>query len=71
MNNQLIMFEPMDVADGPLAIRAEDVHHVTKAPNRRTAARVWYYSDGRQEYFDTKLTPEEATAVVNTYLAAP
>lgn len=65
MTPQLIRFEPFEAGDGELWIAGEDVHHITKAPNRRTAARVFFYADGRLEYFDTKMTPEDAATMVN------
>lgn len=61
----LVEFQPFNASDGSLWIAADDVRRVTKAPNRRTAARVFYYADGREEWFDTSESPSEVAAIIN------
>lgn len=65
MTPQLINFDPFTEGDGPLWIFPGDIRRITKAPNRRTAARLYFYANGAEEYFDTVSTPAEAAIAIN------
>lgn len=62
----LIVFEPFNESDGPLWLEPGAIRRITKAPNRRTAARIIFWADGREEFFDTSSTPAEAAGKANS-----
>lgn len=67
----LIKIEPFEAGQGELWIHPEDVHHIVKAPNRRDAARLFFYADGELEAFDCRKAPADVAADVNAALEGP
>lgn len=66
----LIPFSRFDDSDGELWLLPEAVVRVEKAPNRRSASRIFFWADGRELYADLKATPTEVADRVNAALQA-